>query len=57
MFRGLYHYGQAEARGEATDPVVYLAREASSLGLIKAERQRSRQADEERRQIWGNLLS
>jgi Transposase DDE domain len=35
VYRGLYHFTQAYHRGEATDPVAYLAAEAKGLGLIK----------------------
>lgn len=35
VFRGLYHYTMARARGETDDPVAYLAAQ-SDLGIIKA---------------------
>lgn len=35
VYRGLYHFTQAYHRGEATDPVAYLAAEAQGLGIIK----------------------
>lgn len=35
VFRGLYHFTQAFHRGQATDPVTYLAANAKRLGLIK----------------------
>jgi hypothetical protein len=41
VYRGLYYFGQAYLRGEATDPVRYLAGNASWLGLVKRRRKRS----------------
>ncbi len=39
VFRGLYHFGQAYAKGKATDPVKYLAApENQDLGVVKALR-------------------
>jgi len=38
VFRGLYHFTQAFHRGQATDPVTYLAAHAKRLGLIKHKR-------------------
>ena len=35
VFRGLYHFTQTFHRGQATDPVAYLAANAKRLGLIK----------------------
>lgn len=40
VYRGLYHFTQAYHRGEATDPVRYLADEAKGLGIIKRKRRR-----------------
>lgn len=37
VYRGLYHYTVAAARGEATDPVVYLAAQ-EDLGIVKRKR-------------------
>ena len=39
VFRGLYHFTQAFHRGQATEPVTYLAQNAKRLGLIKHKRQ------------------
>lgn len=39
VYRGLYHFAQAFQRGEAQDPVVYLADNAKSLGIIKRRRE------------------
>jgi hypothetical protein len=41
VYRGLYFFGQAHLRGEATDPVRYLAENAKWLGLVKRRRKRS----------------
>ena len=41
VFRGLYHFTQAYHRGEARDPVRYLA-EAKDLGIVKRKRRRSK---------------
>jgi hypothetical protein len=38
VYRGLYHFGQAFHRGEARDPVGYLAEHARRLGLVKRRR-------------------
>ena len=40
VYRGLYHFTQAYHRGEATDPVRYLAEEAKDLGIIKRKRRK-----------------
>ena len=41
VYRSLYYFGQALRRGEATDPVAYLAANATWLGIIKRPRNRS----------------
>lgn len=41
VYRSLYYFGQALRRGEATDPVAYLAANATWLGIIKRPRKRS----------------
>lgn len=41
VFRGLYHFTQAYHRGEAEDPVLYLA-SAADLGIVKRKRRRRR---------------
>jgi len=38
VYRGLYHFARAFQRGEAQDPVAYLADNAKSLGIIKRRR-------------------
>lgn len=38
VYRGLYHFTQAYHRGEATDPVEYLAAKASELAILKRKR-------------------
>jgi hypothetical protein len=38
VYRGLYYFGQAYQRGEAQDPIMYLAENAGWLGLIKSRR-------------------
>jgi hypothetical protein len=35
VYRGLYYFQQAYQRGEADDPITYLAANASRLGIIK----------------------
>jgi hypothetical protein len=35
VYRSLYYFGQAQQRGEAEDPVAYLAANAEWLGIIK----------------------
>jgi hypothetical protein len=41
VFRGLYHFIQAYNRGEATDPVKYLAApENRDLGVVKRLRKK-----------------
>lgn len=35
VYRGLYYFGQAQARGEAQDPVAYLVLHAKLLGIVK----------------------
>jgi hypothetical protein len=41
VYRGLYHFSQAHRRGQAEDPVVYLAQKATALAIIKAKRPKS----------------
>jgi hypothetical protein len=41
VYRGLYHFSQAYHRGIASDPIEYLARKASALDIIKANRPKS----------------
>lgn len=38
VYRSLYYFGQAYHRGEATDPVAYIAANAVWLGVIKRKR-------------------
>jgi DDE family transposase len=38
VYRRLYHFAQAFHRGEATDPVAYLAEDAKGLGILKQKR-------------------
>lgn len=40
VYRGLYHFTQAYHRGEASDPVRYLAEGAKDLGIIKRKRRK-----------------
>jgi len=35
VYRGLYHFGQAYAKGQASDPVHYLASHVNLLGIVK----------------------
>jgi len=45
VFRGLYHFTQAHHRGEATDPIQYLAAtENQDLGVVKRLRKKPRPA-------------
>lgn len=41
VYRSLYYFSQALRRGEASDPVAYLAANATWLGIIKRPRKRS----------------
>ena len=41
VFRGLYHFTQARQRGQADEPVAYLANEARGLGVLKQKRPKS----------------
>lgn len=41
VYRGLYHFTQAYHRGEADDPVAYLATKAKLLGILKRKRRSS----------------
>jgi hypothetical protein len=38
VYRGLYHFSQAFHRGQADDPVTYLAAKAQLLGILKRRR-------------------
>ncbi|MDP9381816.1 MAG: hypothetical protein M3Q29_17055, partial [Chloroflexota bacterium] len=38
VYRGLYHFTQAYHRGDASDPVSYLAANAKQLGILKRPR-------------------
>ena len=40
VYRGVYYFSQAFHRGEATDPVAYLAEHARLLGILKRPRKR-----------------
>jgi hypothetical protein len=40
VYRGLYDFTQAYHRGEADDPVAYLAANAATLGIIKRKRKK-----------------
>jgi len=40
VYRGLYPFTQAYHRGQATDPVAYLAAHAKHLGILKRKRNR-----------------
>jgi len=37
VYRGLYHFGQAYAKGEANNPVAYLVFYAKLLGIVKCK--------------------
>ena len=41
VFRGLYHFTQAHQRGQADDPVAYLAAKAKALDILKQRRKNS----------------
>lgn len=43
VFHGLYHFTQAHHRGQAHDPVLYLAQHAKKLGILKPKRPSSLQ--------------
>jgi len=44
VYRGLYHFAGAVQRGEATDPVTYLASQ-TDLGIVKRLRNRPSRLD------------
>jgi hypothetical protein len=44
VYRGLYHFTQAQQRGEADDVVAYLAAEAKGLGILKRKRRSPKDA-------------
>lgn len=52
VFRNLYHFSQAVLRGEASDVVSYLVKNAKLFGLVKARRKRHREIDAYTQQIW-----
>ncbi len=41
VYRALYHFTQAYHRGDATDPVAYLAAKAKELDIVKSKRHRA----------------
>ena len=41
VFRGLYHFTQAHQRGQADEPVAYLAAKAKKLDILKQRRKNS----------------
>ena len=41
VYRSVYHFTQAFHRGQATDPVAYMAKEARGLGILKQKRKPS----------------
>ena len=40
VYRGLYHFTQAYHRGDAEEPVAYLAAKAERLGILKRKRKK-----------------
>ena len=40
VYRSIYYFSQAFHRGEAKEPVVYLAENATWLGILKRKRKR-----------------
>jgi DDE family transposase len=40
VYRGLYHFTQAYQRGDADEPVAYLATKAERLGILKRKRKK-----------------
>lgn len=40
VFRALYHFAQARHKGKADDVVIYLAKKAKDLSLVKQKRKR-----------------
>lgn len=55
VYRGLYHYTVAAARGEATDPVAYLASQ-TDLGIVK-RRRKYRERQRRHRDRWRTELN
>jgi len=54
VFRSLYHYSRALERDSNTELIPFLCANLTLLGLVKAERKRHRQRDEQLARIWGD---
>jgi hypothetical protein len=52
VFRGFYHYSRAQQKDPDLELIPYLCSDAKGLGLIKAERKRHRQRQEQLDEIW-----
>jgi hypothetical protein len=57
VFRSLYHFSRARQLGRATDIVPFLADNARSFGLVKAQRKRHRYIKSQSLDIWASFLS
>jgi hypothetical protein len=57
VLRGLYHLGRARERGHIGQASAFLAENAQLLGIVKAQRKRHRERDDEQRLIWSEALS
>lgn len=56
VYRGLYHVTTATHRGEAVDPITYLATHAARLGLVK-RRRKSRERHRAALDTWRQELN
>lgn len=53
VFRAFYHYSRAVQRGESDHLVAFLTQYAKLLGLVKRQRKRHRDRQQEERRVWG----
>jgi hypothetical protein len=52
VFRSLYHYSRELMRNPETDVIEFLAENAKLFAVVKTERKRHRQRDEQLAEIW-----
>ncbi len=55
VFRSLYHYSRAIEMGEEPQLLSFLVKHTKLLGLVKAERKRHREREQENQVTWGSL--
>jgi hypothetical protein len=56
VYRGLYHFTQAQQRGEADDVVAYLAAQAKGLVILKRKRRSPKDAFLVTVHTWGDKI-